>query len=134
MLHLLYTDYFLGLCFLGGGEIAEVVSIMSTLESVFSSSYTKPDLSPEMSSLHSACLSGWALLLSLMSPGEVSKSANNYIQKFEKMLLATDVELRITAGEAIALILEFAYDYDEVRAKSDSKFFLELKGSGFYWL
>jgi len=102
-----------GLCFLGGGEIAEVVSIMSTLESVFSSSYTKPDLSPEMSSLHSACLSGWALLLSLMSPGEVSKSANNYIQKFEKMLLATDVELRITAGEAIALILEFAYDYDE---------------------
>ena len=90
---------------------------MSTLESVFSSSYTKPDLSPEMSSLHSACLSGWSLLLSLMSPGEVSKMANNYIQKFEKMLLATDVELRITAGEAIALILEFAYDYDEVEQR-----------------
>ncbi|CAN0552399.1 unnamed protein product, partial [Ectocarpus sp. 8 AP-2014] len=32
-----------GLCFLGGGEMAEVVSIMAVLEGVFSSSYTKPE-------------------------------------------------------------------------------------------
>ena len=32
----------------------------------------------------------------------------------EGLLLSNDVDLRITAGEAIALILEFAYDYDEV--------------------
>ena len=30
-----------GLCFLGGGEMAEVVSTMATLESVFSTAYTK---------------------------------------------------------------------------------------------
>ena len=28
------------------------------------------------------------------------------------MLHSTDVDLRITAGESLALVLEFAYDYD----------------------
>merc|ERR1711962_1544273 len=32
-----------GLCFLGGGEMAEVVSTMQVLESVFSASYSKKD-------------------------------------------------------------------------------------------
>ena len=37
------------------------------------------------------------------------------IKKLQLLLLSSDVDVRITAGEAIALILEFAYDYDEVR-------------------
>lgn len=107
-----------GLCFLGGGEMAEVVSIMTVLEGVFSSSYTKPEWAlpsfpPEMSALHSACLSAWSLLLTLQSSGEVYRLANTTISKLEGLLLSNDVDLRITAGEAIALILEFAYDYDE---------------------
>ena len=36
------------------------------------------------------------------------------IKKLQLLLLSSDVDVRITAGEAIALILEFAYDYDEV--------------------
>jgi len=107
-----------GLCFLGGGEMAEVVSIMGVLEGVFSSSYTKPEWTlpsfpPEMTALHSACLSAWSLLLTLQSSGEVYRLANPTISKLEGLLLSNDVDLRITAGEAIALILEFAYDYDE---------------------
>jgi len=107
-----------GLCFLGGGEMAEVVSIMAVLEGVFSSSYTKPEWTlpsfpPEMTALHSACLSAWSLLLTLQSSGEVYRIANTTISKLEGLLLSNDVDLRITAGEAIALILEFAYDYDE---------------------
>merc|ERR1712241_790794 len=35
------------------------------------------------------------------------------IKKLQLLLLSSDVEVRITAGEAIALILEFAYQYDE---------------------
>merc|ERR1719333_272988 len=35
------------------------------------------------------------------------------IKKLQVLLLSSDVDVRITAGEAIALILEFAYDYDE---------------------
>ena len=38
------------------------------------------------------------------------------ISKLSSLLACTDVEVRITAGEAIALVLEFAYDYDEVRS------------------
>jgi len=103
-----------GLCFLGGGEMAEVVSVMAALESVFAGSFSKPDHGPDVSSLHAACVSGWSLLLSLQSPGEVHRLAqDNVIKKFELLLLSNDVDLRITAGEAIALILEFAYDYDE---------------------
>ena len=47
------------------------------------------------------------------------------IKKLQLLLLSSDVDVRITAGEAIALILEFAYDYDEVR---DLMSFLEVPG------
>jgi len=107
-----------GLCFLGGGEMAEVVNTMSVLENIFSASYAKaewslPSFPTEVTALHSACLSAWSLLLTLQSSGEVYRIANPLIQKFHGLLASSDVELRITAGEAIALILEFAYDYDE---------------------
>jgi len=107
-----------GLCFLGGGEMAEVVTTMGVLEEIFSASYTKPDwslpsLPSEVTALHSSCLSAWALLLTLQSSGEVFRIANTMVAKLQGLLLSNDVDLRITAGEAIALILEFAYDYDE---------------------
>lgn len=107
-----------GLCFLGGGEMAEVVSTMGVLEGIFSGSYTKPDwslpsLPSDITSLHSTCLAAWSLLLTLQSSGEVYRMANTMVTKLRGLLLSNDVELRITAGEAIALILEFAYDYDE---------------------
>jgi len=102
-----------GLCFLGGGEMAEVVSTMATLESVFSTAYTKPDCPPDVPNMVACCLSGWSLLLSLQSPGEVHRIADPMIKKLQLLLLSSDVDVRITAGEAIALILEFAYDYDE---------------------
>jgi len=107
-----------GLCFLGGGEMAEVVSTMAVLEGIFSASYAKaewtlPSFPPEVAALHSACLAAWSLLLTLQSSGEVFRIANTNIKKLEGLLLSNDVDLRITAGESIALILEFAYDYDE---------------------
>jgi len=107
-----------GLCFLGGGEMAEVVTTMGVLEGIFSASYTKqdwalPSLPSEVTALHSSCLAAWSLLLTLQSSGEVYRMANTMVAKLQGLLLSNDVDLRITAGEAIALILEFAYDYDE---------------------
>jgi len=58
-------------------------------------------------------VSGWSLLLSLLSPGDAHRLANSNITKFSGLLRSSDVDLRITGGEAIALILEFAYQYDE---------------------
>jgi len=95
-----------GLCFLGGGEMAEVLSTMSLLSAVYSNILSSPELT-------AAAVSGWALLLSLQAPGEVHRIADPEIGKLSGLLRSGDVEVRITAGEAIALVLEFAYDYDE---------------------
>ena len=108
-----------GLCFLGGGEISEVVNTMNILEGIFSASFSKPEWSlpsfpPEIQALHYYCLSAWNLLLTLQSSGEVHSMANSTIIKLQGLLLSNDVDTRIAAGEAIALVLEFAYDHDEV--------------------
>jgi len=102
------AESLVGLCFLGGGEMAEVVNTMSTLEIIYSNS-----ASPAASQLHTAALSGWCLLLTLLTPGEVYRIADRQVNKLANILASSDLELRISAGEAIALILEFAYDYDE---------------------
>jgi len=107
-----------GLCFLGGGEMAEVVAIMEVMETVFSPSYKKkdgtvPTVLPEKQALHCSSLSSWALLLTLLSSAEVAKTAGQWVERLRGMLDSSDVDLRMTAGEALALVLEFAYDHDE---------------------
>jgi len=100
-------------CFLGGGDIAEVVAIMASLETLISPAFTRPDQPAEISALQATAVSGWSLLLSLLSPGDAHRLANSNITKFSGLLRSSDVDLRITGGEAIALILEFAYQFDE---------------------
>lgn len=107
-----------GLCFLGGGEMPEVVSTMAVMEGIFSASFSKPEWSlpafpPEIQALHYSCLSAWCLLLTLQSSAEVYSTASSTTSSLEGLLLSNDVDLRILAGEAIALVLEFAYDHDE---------------------
>ena len=92
---------------------------MTILEGIFSTSFSKPEWSlpsfpPEIQALHYSCLSAWSLLLTLQSSGEVHSMANSTINKLQGLLLSNDVDTRIAAGEAIALVLEFAYDHDEV--------------------
>lgn len=107
-----------GLCFLGGGEMTEVVTTMETLEAVFAASYVKKDgtvPSPghELQALHTAALSSWSLLLTLLSNSDVARLATDQVASLRGVLHSTDVELRIAAGEALALVLEFAYEHDE---------------------
>lgn len=106
-----------GLCFLGGGEMAEVVSTMEVLEGVFSGSFAKkdgtvPTVNPELQALHCAALSSWSLLLTLLSSGDVFRVADKHVQHLRGLLESSDVDLRMTAGESLALVLEFSYDYD----------------------
>lgn len=106
-----------GLCFLGGGEMAEVVATMEVLEGVFSSSFAKkdgtvPTVNPELQALHCAALSSWSLLLTLLSSGDVFRVADKHVQHLRGLLESSDVDLRMTAGESLALVLEFSYDYD----------------------
>lgn len=63
--------------FLSNDDINEVVNIMQILETAFSASYLKGDdkvpitVSAEAAVLHSAALEAWALLLTLLPPGDL---------------------------------------------------------------
>ena len=97
--------------------MAEVVSTMQVLESVFSASYSKKDgtipaPSADLQALHCAALSSWSLLLTLLTSGDVFRIATTQVSSLRGLLYSSDVDLRITAGESLALVLEFAYDYD----------------------
>jgi hypothetical protein len=107
-----------GLCFLGGGEMAEVVTLMKILEGIYSLSAAKkdgsvPTVSPDSIVLHTSCLAGWALLSTLLSPGQIYDTVNSYVNVLQSMFTSADVDLRITAGETMVLLLESAYEYDE---------------------
>jgi len=107
-----------GLCFIAGGDLAEVVRVMKILESVFVASLPKQDgtsvkITGDQSGMHAACLSGWSLLSTLLTPAQIFDNITSYTRILRGLLSSTDVDLRITAGEAIALVLEAAYEYDE---------------------
>lgn len=62
--------------FLAGGEMGDVLSLMQLFETIFSGSYLKgdrsvPNITAELATLHSAAISAWTLLFTLMSPGDV---------------------------------------------------------------
>lgn len=65
------------LTFLSGGEMGEVLNLMSEMQTIFCGSYLKGDgnlqtsVNIELATLHAAALSTWSLLLTLMSPGDV---------------------------------------------------------------
>merc|ERR1712209_165586 len=65
-----------------------------------------------MGALHCAALSSWSLLLTLLTSGDVFRLATTQVSSLRGLLYSSDVDLRITAGESLALVLEFAYDYD----------------------
>jgi len=107
-----------GLCFIGGGELAEVVQIMKHLETIFSASLPKKDgsqasHSAETLALHTASLSAWSLLTTLLNPAQIYETINKYTDIMRGLLQASDVDLRIAAGQTLVLLLEGAYEHDE---------------------
>lgn len=63
--------------FLSGSQLGDTLSLMQTLESIFSASYLKgdgsiPNVIPEVANLHAAALSAWTLLLTNMPPGSLT--------------------------------------------------------------
>jgi hypothetical protein len=91
---------------------------MAALEQVFSFSYLKgdgtaPSHSPTVTALHCAALSSWTLLLSIAPPSRVPKLVNSHLCKLPSLLHSEDVNLRIEAGESIAMLYELAREHDE---------------------
>eukprot|EP00058_Branchiostoma_floridae_P011890 XP_002597378.1 hypothetical protein BRAFLDRAFT_113696 [Branchiostoma floridae] len=97
---------------------AEVVDIMGGLEKIFCVAYlkgdgTSPSHSPALQALHCAALSAWTLLLSIAPPSKVQEFVRTHLPKLPQLLQSDDVNMRIAAGEAIALLYELARVQDE---------------------
>ncbi|XP_071817642.1 interferon-related developmental regulator 2-like [Apostichopus japonicus] len=104
--------------FIAPGDYETLKSCMSALEQIFSQSYFKgdgssPTHSPEIHKLHCAAISAWTLLLSIMSARVIGEMIESHLPKLPQLLESDDVNLRIVAGETIALFYELAREEDE---------------------
>ncbi|XP_071503617.1 interferon-related developmental regulator 2-like [Diadema antillarum] len=120
--------------FIAAGDFATVCSCMNALEDVFSQSYLKGDGSspthkPGVSTLHTAALSAWMLLLSITPPSRIYHIVDTHLPKLPDLLSCEDVNLRIVAGEAIAMLYELAREEDEEFEGDDiDELILQLRG------
>uniref|UniRef100_A0A0A9XFE8 Interferon-related developmental regulator 1 n=1 Tax=Lygus hesperus TaxID=30085 RepID=A0A0A9XFE8_LYGHE len=91
-------------------NVEDIGEPMATLEGVFSASYHKgdgavPSIAPELAPLHYAALSAWSLLLTVI---DVSPDTSNIpsITQLGELLDSAHLDVRMAAGECIALLLE----------------------------
>ncbi|KAG8227543.1 hypothetical protein J437_LFUL008415 [Ladona fulva] len=105
----------LGLCsFVSNGELQDVVELMCTLENIFwlAASSSVQASNPEAAVLYSSALSAWALLLTLMSPHDVYSLMGRQMDRLVLLLSSSYLDVRIAAGEAIAVATELGRAYD----------------------
>lgn len=108
----------LGLCTLvAEDDILDVFATMECFESLFTRSYAKgdgtfPSVSPQTSQLHTNALLSWALLLTICSGSQLKEVLRKHMPKLPGLLESEDVNMRIAAGETIALLFELARDMD----------------------
>ncbi|XP_058444575.1 interferon-related developmental regulator 2 [Malaya genurostris] len=110
--------------FLASDDPGDLLPMMKVFESIFSGSYLKGDSSPstagvDAATLHSSALSAWALLLTLIPSGDLVTLINSNnalipsIKKLTGMLQSPHLDVRMAAGETLALILESGRSHDE---------------------
>ncbi|KAJ8416382.1 hypothetical protein AAFF_G00356700 [Aldrovandia affinis] len=108
----------LGVCSLvAEDDILDVYATMECFEGLFSRSYAKEDGSratfgPQVTVLHTHALLAWALLLTICPASEVRNVLKKHLPRLATLLESDDVNMRIAAGETIALLFELARDLD----------------------
>ncbi|KAJ8245661.1 hypothetical protein GJAV_G00273110 [Gymnothorax javanicus] len=108
----------LGVCSLvAEDDILDMYSTMESFEGLFSRSYgrsdgTRPVFSPQVTQLHQHALQAWALLLTLCPPAQLHGLIGRHLPRMPTLLESEDVNMRIAAGETIALLFELARDLD----------------------
>nr|CAG4646469.1 EOG090X0ARF [Macrothrix elegans] len=104
----------LGICaFLADCDLNEINQIMLAFECVFCAPLRSETNSADVLRLYTASLGAWSLLLTLLPARHIYDLSQTHIRRLVQVLDSTDVDLRIGAGEAIALIYEGARAYDE---------------------
>lgn len=96
----------------------ELVKSLALLEGVFKASYpnkegTLPTPKPGVPGLHSAAMQAWSLLVTLCPTSRLTVLLDLHLPKLQACLESSDVNLRITVGETIALLVELGRDIDE---------------------
>ncbi|XP_077565457.1 interferon-related developmental regulator 1 [Stigmatopora nigra] len=108
----------LGLCTLvAEDDVLDVRATMECFENLFTRSYAKadgtcPSISAPTSQLHTNALLSWALLLTICTGNQLKDILNKHLPKLPRLLDSDDVNMRIAAGETIALLFELARDMD----------------------
>uniref|UniRef100_A0A8C8A002 Interferon-related developmental regulator 1 n=1 Tax=Oryzias sinensis TaxID=183150 RepID=A0A8C8A002_9TELE len=106
----------LGLCTLvAEDDVLDVQATMECFENLFTRSYARadgtcPSINPQTSQLHTNALLSWALLLTICSANQLKEILRKHLPKLPKLLESEDVNMRIVAGETIALLFELARD------------------------
>ncbi|KAF5274000.1 hypothetical protein FQA39_LY01115 [Lamprigera yunnana] len=110
--------------YLAGGEMGDALELMKQFQTIFSGSYLKGDgtianVTADLGALHAAALSSWTLLFTLMSPGDVYTMIGNTTSftptliQLSELLTSPHLEVRLSAGEALAIVFELGRDYHE---------------------
>uniref|UniRef100_A0A8D3BDX9 Interferon-related developmental regulator 1 n=1 Tax=Scophthalmus maximus TaxID=52904 RepID=A0A8D3BDX9_SCOMX len=108
----------LGLCTLvAEDDILDVHATMECFENLFTRSCARgdgtcPSVSPQTSQLYTNALLSWALLLTICTASQIKDILRKYLPKLPRLLESEDVNMRIAAGETIALLFELARDMD----------------------
>ncbi|XP_004461644.2 interferon-related developmental regulator 1 isoform X1 [Dasypus novemcinctus] len=104
-------------CFIATDDITELYSTLECLENIFTKSYLKEKdtngiCSTPNTVLHISCLLTWTLLLTICPINEVKKKLEMHLHKLPSLLSCDDVNMRIAAGESLALLFELARGMD----------------------
>lgn len=107
------------ICFLACNDLNEFPIVMETLEKIFRVSYNTANvgkLTEETLALHTAALNSWSLMLTMLPASKGMKLLQSHAENLGHLLESGDVDLRIAAGEALVVLYEIAYDFDEDEA------------------
>ncbi|XP_053572695.1 interferon-related developmental regulator 1 [Bombina bombina] len=104
---------YLGLCcFIATDDIEDVYTTMECMENIFTKQYQSEKCGGNCSALHIQALLSWALLLTICHTSEVKKKLEIHLPKLPQLLSCEDVNMRIAAGETLALLFELAREAD----------------------
>ncbi|KAH0629995.1 hypothetical protein JD844_012528 [Phrynosoma platyrhinos] len=106
-------------CYIAAADMEDLVSCLACLEGIFGTSCsTDASLvpshhSPQLQNLHCSALQSWSLLLTICPSTQIKKILDSHLPTLPLMLSSDNVNLRIVAGETIALLFELARDTEE---------------------
>lgn len=104
-------------CFVHGEE--DMASVTDALLALFSGSFMKgngalpTNLAPAAMAAHASALMSWSLLLTVQTHGAVVALTEKYGTRISELLESPDLELRIAAGETLAVMYEVCQEMDE---------------------